>query len=61
MGREEIDPVLTVGDLANLDGVTRALSFIGLGLVLLGIGLAYQKLRQRPAPPGHIEGPAVET
>ena len=44
-------------DLANLQGVTRALSFIGLGLALVGIGLTYQKLLARragpiPAPPG---------
>jgi uncharacterized membrane protein len=31
-------------DLAGLTGVIRALSFIGLGLVLIGIGLVYQKL-----------------
>ncbi|CAH1669846.1 DUF2339 domain-containing protein [Chelatococcus asaccharovorans] len=39
-------------DLANLEGALRALSFIGLGLVLVGIGLAYQKLllRTRPGP-----------
>ena len=32
-----------VVDLASLEGVTRALSFIGLGLALIGIGLAYQR------------------
>ena len=31
-------------DLSGLDGILRALSFIGLGFVLIGIGLAYQKL-----------------
>jgi uncharacterized membrane protein len=31
-------------DLAGLTGVIRALSFIGLGLVLIGIGLVYQKM-----------------
>jgi uncharacterized membrane protein len=37
-------------DLSNLEGVMRALSFMGLGLVLIGIGLAYQRLlAQRPA------------
>ena len=30
-------------DLNGLEGVLRALSFIGLGLVLIGIGLVYQK------------------
>lgn len=31
-------------DMANLEGAWRALSFIGLGLVLIGIGLFYQRL-----------------
>ncbi len=31
-------------DLANLTGIWRALSFIGLGLVLVGIGYLYQRL-----------------
>lgn len=31
-------------DLSELDGVLRALSFIGLGAVLIGIGLFYQRL-----------------
>jgi len=31
-------------DLAGLTGVWRALSFIGLGIVLVGIGLLYQRL-----------------
>jgi uncharacterized membrane protein len=30
-----------------LEGVLRALSFIGLGAVLIGIGLFYQKLLTR--------------
>lgn len=37
-------------DLSNLEGVMRALSFIGLGLVLIGIGLVYQRfLGRRPS------------
>jgi uncharacterized membrane protein len=41
--------MLTVGkvfllDMAGLTGVWRALSFIGLGLVLVGIGYLYQRL-----------------
>lgn len=37
-------------DLYTLEGVMRALSFIGLGLVLIGIGLVYQRLlAQRPS------------
>jgi uncharacterized membrane protein len=31
-------------DMANLEGVLRALSFIGLGFVLIGIGLFYQRI-----------------
>lgn len=31
-------------DMANLEGIWRALSFMGLGLVLIGIGLLYQRL-----------------
>lgn len=39
-------------DLAELTGLWRALSFITLGAVLIGIGLAYQKLVfARPAAP----------
>ncbi len=36
-------------DMANLEGVLRALSFIGLGFVLIGIGLFYQKILSRKA------------
>lgn len=36
-------------DMANLTGVLRALSFIGLGIVLIGIGLLYQRLLRVPA------------
>jgi uncharacterized membrane protein len=38
-------------DMANLEGVMRALSFIGLGLALVGIGFVYQRLLGRRAPP----------
>ena len=31
-------------DMGNLEGILRALSFIGLGAVLIGIGLFYQKV-----------------
>ncbi|KQY20101.1 DUF2339 domain-containing protein [Rhizobium sp. Root482] len=40
-------------DMANLEGFLRALSFIGLGGVLIGIGLFYQKIlsgKTRPEP-----------
>jgi uncharacterized membrane protein len=47
-------------DLGNLEGVTRALSFIGLGLALVGIGLAYQKLLgRRSVPAAAPEAPAA--
>lgn len=38
-------------DLAGLTGVWRALSFIGLGAVLVGIGLLYQRLLFPKKPP----------
>ncbi|MBT9368516.1 DUF2339 domain-containing protein [Rhizobium sp. CSW-27] len=41
-------------DMANLEGILRALSFIGLGGVLIGIGLFYQRILARSneaAPP----------
>ncbi len=38
-------------DMSNLDGLWRALSFIGLGLVLMGMGLVYQRLLRRPPAP----------
>ncbi len=39
-------------DMSHLEGVLRALSFIGLGVVLIGIGLFYQKiLTSRRAQP----------
>jgi len=34
-----------LSDMAELDGVLRALSFIGLGGALVGLGYAYQRLR----------------
>jgi uncharacterized membrane protein len=38
-------------DLSNLEGVMRALSFIGLGAALIGIALVYQRvLARRPEP-----------
>ena len=53
--------LLTVGkvfllDMAGLTGVWRALSFIVLGLVLVGIGYLYQRLLfSRGAPPANAE------
>jgi len=37
-------------DMSNLTGIYQALSFIGLGIVLLGIGRFYQRLLFRPHP-----------
>jgi uncharacterized membrane protein len=39
-----------VFDMSQLEGVLRALSFIGLGAVLIGIGLFYQRLLTRTTP-----------
>jgi len=39
-------------DLSTLDSIYRVLSFVGLGLLLLGAAFAYQRLRPgEPAPP----------
>ncbi|QDY70427.1 DUF2339 domain-containing protein [Qingshengfaniella alkalisoli] len=35
-------------DMSGLDGVWRALSFIGLGVALIGIGLLYQRVLTKP-------------
>jgi uncharacterized membrane protein len=43
-------------DMAGLAGIWRALSFIGLGLVLVGIGYLYQRLLFPPRPAGQAEG-----
>lgn len=45
--------VLVVGkvfliDMAGLEGILRALSFIGLGATLIGIGLVYQQVLSKP-------------
>jgi uncharacterized membrane protein len=43
-------------DMADLTGAWRALSFIGLGLVLVGIGYLYQRLL---FPRRDVASPAV--
>jgi uncharacterized membrane protein len=48
-------------DLSGLEGLWRALSFISLGLVLIGIGLVYQRVlfarpASEPAPGGAGNG-----
>ena len=40
-------------DLAGLEGPLRALSFLGLGACLIGIGLVYQRLVFAPKPAGN--------
>ena len=57
--------LLTIGkvfliDMAGLTGVWRAFSFIGLGLVLVGIGYLYQRLLFRKPPPAAVV-PAAAT
>jgi uncharacterized membrane protein len=49
-----------VFDMANLEGVLRALSFIGLGFVLIGIGLFYQKILGSKAKRSDIADPGRE-
>jgi uncharacterized membrane protein len=43
-------------DMADLAGIWRALSFIGLGLVLVGIGYLYQRLLFPPRPAAPASG-----
>ena len=53
-----------VVDLANLGGIYRGLSFVGLGAVLVGIGLLYQRLLfppRRLAPPSAPANPPSAT
>ena len=44
-------------DMSNLTGIYQALSFIGLGIVLLGIGWLYQRLLFRPIGAGAAAPP----
>jgi uncharacterized membrane protein len=46
-------------DMSDLTGIWRALSFIGLGLVLVGIGYLYQRLLFPPRRPVQGTGPAA--
>ena len=49
-------------DMRGLTGIYRALSFIGLGLVLMGIGWVYQRLLFPPRrPPAAAPPPAAAT
>jgi len=41
---------ITIFDLADIGGIWRALSFLCLGAVLIGIGLIYQKIVFAPPP-----------
>ena len=40
-----------LSDMAELEGVLRALSFLGLGAALVGLGYAYRRLRPAPGSP----------
>jgi uncharacterized membrane protein len=44
-------------DTASISGIYRALSVIGLGVVLLGIGWLYQRLLYPRAPPAAVTAP----
>jgi len=44
-------------DFSGLEGMYRAVSFLGLGAALIGIGLVYQKLVFAPRPPGPAASP----
>ncbi len=48
-------------DFGNLTGIWRAFSFIGLGIVLVGIGYLYQRLLFRPPPPTQKANGAADT
>ena len=43
-------------DMSGLAGIWRALSFIGLGLVLVGIGYLYRRLLFPPRPAAQASG-----
>ena len=43
--------------MSNLEGIFRAASFIGLGAVLIGIGLFYQKVLRTIEKPPAESGP----
>ncbi|MDK1375515.1 MULTISPECIES: DUF2339 domain-containing protein [unclassified Sinorhizobium] len=48
-------------DMSNLEGFLRALSFIGLGGVLIGIGLFYQKILSNTGNGGRAGGAGTTT
>ncbi|MBP1882833.1 DUF2339 domain-containing protein [Sinorhizobium mexicanum] len=48
-------------DMSNLEGFLRALSFIGLGGVLIGIGLFYQKILSNAGNGGRTGGAGTAT
>jgi uncharacterized membrane protein len=49
-----------LSDMAELEGVLRALSFLGLGGVLIAIGYAYRRLRPLQDDPGEEAMPLVQ-
>lgn len=50
-----------LSDMAELEGVLRALSFLGLGGVLIGVGYAYRRLRPLQDDPGGEAMPLVQS
>ncbi|MCG8547545.1 MAG: DUF2339 domain-containing protein, partial [Alphaproteobacteria bacterium] len=58
--------LLTVGkvflfDMAGLEGLYRATSFLGLGLTLLGVGFFYRRFVYRPADPEDEPSPTPQS
>ncbi|MFG1347637.1 DUF2339 domain-containing protein [Xanthobacter autotrophicus DSM 431] len=49
-----------LSDMSDLEGVLRAVSFIGLGLVLVAMGWLYQRLLARAAPPASASASGAE-
>jgi uncharacterized membrane protein len=48
-------------DMANLEGILRAVSFIGLGAVLIGIGLFYQRILVKKSGEPDADSPEAPT
>ncbi len=48
-------------DMSNMTGIFRALSFLGLGAALIGVGYLYQRFVHQPQPPDEATPPDEET
>ena len=44
-------------DMSNMTGIFRALSFLGLGAALIGVGYLYQRFVHQPQPPDEATSP----